>query len=667
MPVNKVNVEMNGNASDPSPHYEKHQDRKGTRNNHVLNIRNEAHHALIDSTETVVLSWENVNVSASPKTRTCCSGNDVTEVPKQIIRNAYGHVKPGTLLAIIGASGSGKTMLLNALASNTDSESLTSSGDVMVNGVKVGNGIRNISAYVQQDDHFIATMTVKEHLTFRALLRMEKEVSKKRRLERVDEVILELGLRKCQDTIIGHPGRIKGISGGEMKRLSFASEILTNPPLLFCDEPTSGLDSFMAESIVQTLKEMADKGKTVLCSIHQPSSEVFALFHHVLIIAAGRVAFLGDTEEALNFYKNIGYPCPVNFNPADFYIMTMAIVPGKEEECKQRIEKICDQFDQTTNAKAILQQNKNICENPERTGVIFEEAFSSKSRYEASWIQQFGSVFARSWTTTIREPMVIKVRTAQTIVLAVVLGLLYLQLDLTQEGVMNINGVMYLMLLNMTFVNMFAVLSSFPLEAAVFSREYRSGLYGVDIYFMCKVLAELPSFVIIPAVFCGISYWMVGLYSSLEAFLMFTAVLLLVANVSVSYGYIVSTMSNSVSMALALAPPMMMPLFMFGGFFVNTETNPVYFIWLEYLSWFRYSNELLVVNQWDNIDTITCDSNNATASNRCLYKNGQQVINYLNFDKDNFWLNVGLLILLLIVYRLIAFIILFVKARISKK
>ncbi|XP_060593435.1 protein white-like [Ruditapes philippinarum] len=620
MPVNKINVEANGIKSwDGSSNGVARHGKE-----HVLSVRTEEHHALIDSTETVVLSWENVNVSIDPKTKTCCRGNDVTEGPKHIIKNAYGHVKPGTLLAIIGASGSGKTMLLNALASNTDRDIVTS-GDVMVNGVDVGNGIRNISAYVQQNDHFIATMTVKEHLTFR---------------------------------------KTKGISGGEMKRLSFASEILTNPPLLFCDEPTSGLDSFMAESIVQTLKEMAQKGKTVLCSIHQPSSEVFALFDHVLVIAEGRVAFLGDTDEALKFYSNIGYPCPVNFNPADFYIMTMAVVPGSETECKQRIEKICDEFYQTTYVKTILQDNKSVVESPRRTGVIYEEAFSSKSRYEASWLQRFSSVFGRAWSTTLRDPMVIKVRTAQTLVLAVILGLLYLQLDIDQEGVQNVNGVLYLMLLNMTFVNMFAVLSSFPLESGVFSREYRTGLYSVDIYFMCKVLAELPSFIFIPIAFCGICYWMIGLFSSLKAFLIFSAVLLLVANVAVSYGYIVSTMSNSVSMALALAPPMMMPLFMFGGFFVNTSTNPVYFIWLEYVSWFRYANELLVVNQWENIDTIPCEG--GSGSSRCLYRNGQQVIDYLNFDDGKFWLNIGLLIGLLFVYRLIAYIILFVKARRAK-
>ncbi|WAQ93841.1 WHITE-like protein, partial [Mya arenaria] len=317
--------------------------------------------------------------------------------------------------------------------------SLTASGDIRVNGVDVGSGIRNISAYVQQDDLFIATMTVKEHLTFRALLRMENEVSRSRRLERVQEVIKELGLTKCQDNMIGDPGRLKGISGGEMRRLSFASEFLTNPPLLFCDEPTSGLDSFMAENIVQTLKGMADKGKTIVCTIHQPSSEVFALFDHLLIMAEGR----------------------------------------------------------------------------------FDEAFSNTSRYEASFLTQFRAVFARSWKTMIREPMVVRVRVAQTL------------LDINQEGVMNINGVLFLMLTNMTFSNVFGVLKSFPLE--IFLREYGIGLYRFSHSIYYTVISPLQ------AILCH-------------------------------------------------RPP--------------TLSIPVYFIWLEYLSWFKYANEVLAVNQWQNIDII---------------------------------------------------------------
>lgn len=132
---------------------------------------------------------------------------------------------------------------------------------------------------------------------------MDGHIPYKQRMRRVDEVISELALLKCQNTTIGIPGRLRGISGGEMKRLSFAAEVLTNPPLMFCDEPTSGLDSFMAQNVVQVLKNLAESGKTVVCTIHQPSSELYSMFDKLLLMAEGRVAFLGTPTEAFNFFS----------------------------------------------------------------------------------------------------------------------------------------------------------------------------------------------------------------------------------------------------------------------------------------------------------------------------------------------------------------------------
>lgn len=206
-------------------------------------------------------------------------------------------------MAILGSSGAGKTTLLNTLTFQSVSN-LTISGIRAINGIPVSSKtLASQSAYVQQDDLFLGTLTVREHLIFQALVRMDKEISYQQRMERVDEVISELALAKCQNTPIGIVGRIKGISGGEKKRLSFAAEVLTNPKLMFCDEPTSGLDSFMALTVMQVLKEMAMTGKTIICTIHQPSSELYSLFDKLLLMSEGRTAFLGSPEEAEIFFR----------------------------------------------------------------------------------------------------------------------------------------------------------------------------------------------------------------------------------------------------------------------------------------------------------------------------------------------------------------------------
>lgn len=221
-------------------------------------------------------------------------------------RPVTGIAYPGELLAIMGSSGAGKTTLLNALAYRSTRGVQVSSYSVrLLNGQRVGSKeMQARCAYVQQDDLFIGSLTVREHLMFQAMVRMPPDISTRQRRRRVDQVILELSLRKCQDTLIGVPGRLKGLSGGERKRLAFASEALTDPPLMICDEPTSGLDSFMALSVVQVLKNLAERGKTVLLTIHQPSSEIFQMFDKILLMAQGRVSFLGTPSEAADFFSS---------------------------------------------------------------------------------------------------------------------------------------------------------------------------------------------------------------------------------------------------------------------------------------------------------------------------------------------------------------------------
>lgn len=216
-----------------------------------------------------------------------------------------GVAYPGELLAVMGSSGAGKTTLLNALAFRSPQGVQVSPSSVrLLNGHPVdAKEMQARCAYVQQDDLFIGSLTAREHLIFQAMVRMPRQLTYRQRVARVDQVIQELSLSKCQHTIIGVPGRVKGLSGGERKRLAFASEALTDPPLLICDEPTSGLDSFTAHSVVQVLKKLSQKGKTVILTIHQPSSELFELFDKILLIAEGRVAFLGTPSEAVDFFS----------------------------------------------------------------------------------------------------------------------------------------------------------------------------------------------------------------------------------------------------------------------------------------------------------------------------------------------------------------------------
>lgn len=230
-----------------------------------------------------------------------------------------------------------------------------------------------------------------------------------------------MSLGKCKHTLIGTPGRVKGLSGGERKRLAFASEALTDPSLMLCDEPTSGLDSFMAHSVLQVLKKLTSKGKTIILTIHQPSSELFGMFDKLLLMAEGRVAFLGTPNQASHFFNQMNAPCPTNYNPADFYVQLLAIVPGKESESRETIRQICDAYSVCDVGKdmiAFINSNK-INENME----VYLEPINGidVQGYTATWSTQFRAILWRSWITVLKEPMLVKVRLMQTVVSCVFL------------------------------------------------------------------------------------------------------------------------------------------------------------------------------------------------------------------------------------------------------
>ncbi|XP_061185805.1 protein white-like [Saccostrea echinata] len=599
----------------------------------------------ISQNQQVTLSWNDVTVSILSR----CGCRKQNSSRKLLLHNVSGEIKPGRLVAIMGASGAGKTTLMNVLTFR-NIRSLSIDGVIKINNRTVNKeDMNNMSAYLQQEDLFLGTMTVREHLQFKAYLQMDADV--KTRERKVEEVIFELGLSKCADSVIDMPYSNKRISGGERKRLSFAAELLTNPPLMFCDEPTSGLDSFMASSVIQSLKMLVHKGHTVLCTIHQPSSEVFALFDEIYLLAEGHCVFTGYTMYALDFFKRHGYPCPLNYNPADHFILTLAMVPGHEQTCHAKIHKLRSEFEK---AKELQFYNSEYPSSHSSDG-------KTLPRYQAPFLKQLRHLLWRSWITNIRNPNLVKIKFAEAILFAVILGLFYLKTDndYKQDDVMNINGCIFFAIVSLSLDTILPILNVFPCEVPVFVREYGCKLYRIDVYYLSKIIVEIPFLVIIPTIFMSILYWMSGfVYTGIE---FFTAIgiAILVANTAAGFGYVISAGAPSITAALAIAPLLIMPLMMNGGFFLNTRTVPDYFLWLKYSSWFMYSNELMTVNQWTNVHHIGCN-NNAT----CI-SNGNLVIENLGYEADNLFFDWICLAALTVAFRILSFLILFIKAKVS--
>lgn len=241
-----------------------------------------------------------------------------TAQERTILNGITGLVSPGEILAVLGPSGSGKSTLLNAIAGRLQGHGLT--GTILANGSRLTKPILRRTGFVTQDDVLYPHLTVRETLIFCSLLRLPRSLSKEEKTAVVDSVIAELGLVKCENTIIGN-GFIRGVSGGERKRVSIAHEMLVNPSLLILDEPTSGLDSTAAYRLVTTLGALAQqKGKTVVASMHQPSSRVYQMFDKVLVLSEGQCLYFGKGSRAMRYFESVGFKPSFPMNPADFLL-----------------------------------------------------------------------------------------------------------------------------------------------------------------------------------------------------------------------------------------------------------------------------------------------------------------------------------------------------------
>ncbi|CAK4086624.1 unnamed protein product [Aphanomyces euteiches] len=529
---------------------------------------------------------------------------------KTILKNVNGVASAGQLVVIMGPSGAGKSSMLDIIAGRNKNFT----GSILVNGKPWNADTNKRACYVMQDDVFYHTLTVEEHLQYQAQLRMGGSASHEQRNTRVQFVIDELGLRKCKDTRIGNT-IIRGISGGERKRLSFATEILTNPSLLFVDEPTSGLDSFMAESVVQQMQKLAQDGRTILTTIHQPSSELFALFDMLYLLSNGRTVYYGKAADSVAYFASIGYQCPNYMNPTDYF---MKQIIQLDPEATKRVGAMVDQW---------------LAKEAGRTPPKLENASDAElAQFKESrlgYFGQFAVLYKRNITRLVRDHMAFKARFFQSIFISVIVGLIYLNLEISQTGIQSFSGVLFFVTINQVFSSANSEFIAVPLELPIMSREYSGGLYGSSIWYFAKNVSELSFQIFFPMIFLIPLYFMVG-FGSTNATLFFTFYLFLVLlnSTATGLGYMVSCMVRRADLAPVIGIVIILPLVLFGGLFINADNTPKYFIWLEYISPLKYAYRGVMRAFWTSVATIPCDPTRASCTST-----GEAVLKNASLDK----------------------------------
>jgi ABC-type multidrug transport system ATPase subunit len=518
---------------------------------------------------------------------------------KRILHHVDGSVSPGEMVAILGPSGSGKTTLLNLLAGRVSSGVVT--GSILANGEKRSKFYYTNMAYVEQDDLMFATLTVFETLLVAARLRLPRSFSKESKLQRVDEVIQELGLNPCRNTYIGGP-ELRGISGGERKRTAIAVELLRNPSLLFLDEPTSGLDSSTAFNIVESLQNLARRQRTVLMTIHQPKANIFELFDKAIFLSQGKVVYFGPVSEVVPYFSSANYPCPRYTNPADHYMDVITIDPRSieaQEQSQQALNELVHYYNENRRPQ-VRQKIDQLIESSRGTGA--PEGFKTR-KYQATYWEEFLVLAGRSWKNFIRNKRLSIYALVQTLVLAVIIGAVFFSAGRRTGpvSVQNRLGALFFVILNQSFTTLFPVLNVFPPEIAVFKRERAARAYRVSTYYLAKNFAELPLQFAYPIIFGSIVYWMIGFAETAAAFFTFLAFMVVIAFTSQSLGILISAAVPDVTVANILAPLILIIFVLFGGFYSNTQSIWSGIAWIQWISYVNYAFKGLVQNEFNNV------------------------------------------------------------------
>eukprot|EP00535_Pseudo-nitzschia_heimii_P004705 CAMPEP_0197181764 /NCGR_PEP_ID=MMETSP1423-20130617/5951_1 /TAXON_ID=476441 /ORGANISM="Pseudo-nitzschia heimii, Strain UNC1101" /LENGTH=378 /DNA_ID=CAMNT_0042632075 /DNA_START=93 /DNA_END=1228 /DNA_ORIENTATION=- len=279
----------------------------------------ERNSSIFSSRDGKPLDFDNITLSTKTK-------EPQKNPPKGILRGISGSFAPTTLTAIMGPSGSGKTSLLKVLTGRIGGTSnMTLVGDIyldrkIVNPTNIE--VRREIAYVEQEVTVPATCTPREAISFSARLRLDKNLSDQDIDDIVNDILDNLGIQDCADTIVGGGFLMKGgLSGGEKKRVQCGIELVTNPEIIVLDEPTSGLDSYSAQSLMEVLKKIANAGATVIVTIHQPSPPVVRKIDNLLLLLKGQILYNGPMGLPLETnFREKGFPKPDDYNIADWIL-----------------------------------------------------------------------------------------------------------------------------------------------------------------------------------------------------------------------------------------------------------------------------------------------------------------------------------------------------------
>nr|XP_028964649.1 ABC transporter G family member 29-like [Malus domestica] len=548
----------------------------------------------------LAMSFDSVNyyVDMPPKMKE----EEVKEDRLQLLCEVTGAFRPGVLTALMGVSGAGKTTLMDVLAGRKTGGYIE--GDIRISGYpKKQETFARISGYCEQNDIHSPQVTVKDSLIYSAFLRLPKEVTKEEKMTFVDEVMELVELGGLKDALVGLPG-VTGLSE-QRKRLTIAVELVANPSIIFMDEPTSGLDARAAAIVMRVVRNTVDTGRTVVCTIHQPSIDIFEAFDELLLMKrGGQLIYSGplgrNSHKVVEYFEAVpGVPkIKEKYNPATW----MLEVSSTATELRLEID-----FAQHYKSSSLYQRNKALVTElsippPGANDLYFP------SQYSQSMWEQFKCCLWKHWWTYWRSPDYILVRFFFTFASALLVGSIFWKVGAKRESSADLTmiiGAMYNAVLSIGINNCSTVQPVVATERVVFYRERAAGMYSAIPYALAQVVVEIPYVFVQTVYYVLIVYAMVSFQWTAEKFFWFFFVNFISFLYFTYYGMMTVAISPNHQVAAILASTFYSFFNLFSGFFIPRPKIPKWWIWYYWICPVAWTVYGLIVSQYGDVeDTI---------------------------------------------------------------
>ncbi|XP_052901714.1 ATP-binding cassette subfamily G member 4 [Anopheles moucheti] len=586
---------------------------------------------------------------------------------RTILKGVSGVFRHGQLTAIMGPSGAGKSSLLNAISGYRKSGV---QGTVHLN--------KKASCYITQEDHHQPMLTVEELMGIACKLKIKDQSDCQ---ETITEVLSSLNLNHRRNVTA------ERLSGGERKRLSIALEMVANPSVFFLDEPTSGLDEVTAANCVRLLRDLARQDRTVVCTIHQPSASIFALFDHIYVIARGQCVYQGNPKALVPFLAHLNIECPRHYNPADFIIEicdsdTQELIPTLAN-AMQNGKSICSELQQagaiaaggpasgpasisSEHEPSSLEPVSEFVLKPTVTSMILDRQGPHVStlvqkmkqitrffhnRHAVSGFVQFWVLFRLMWTKIIRNRTVLWIQLIHHIACGIFIGLIFL--DAANDGARMFDHLKFCLGVCFFFcyTQVMVPILSYPREVKLVKKECFNRWYGLFPYYLALTLSRLPVQLLLNIVFTLLVYWLSGLPQEFFRYCLFALVGIIVSLCAEGFGLMIgatfNVMNGSAIGPLTIAPFLGLAIY---GFDFAPQI-PVLMQWLMRVSFIRGGvvSVVLVVFGY-NRAKLECNEM------YCHFDDPKVLLHYVRIDNTTLLFELAILISMTLFYRLVCYL-----------